>query len=173
LTFKKFIEVNNKMIQYIQSLVPSWPLYIISDLVARAATGRSPQEIDEFLQMLANETGYNNPKEMNWNLENITITKDIFDSQTIARMEERGMGQSNPYQVPNDAERHQGANTRLKQNPNIKVHGYSGPSNSEPIILIQQHNKKYELLEGWHRTIQMILEYPKGYQQKAYVVIVK
>jgi hypothetical protein len=32
----------------------------------------------------------------------------------------------------------------------------------EPIILIKNGNK-YELLEGWHRTIQLFEKYPKGF----------
>jgi hypothetical protein len=75
--------------------------------------------------------------------------------------------------VPNDEERHQGTAIRLKQNTNIKVHGYAGSSNDEPILLIRLKNGKYSLLEGWHRTMQNLLARPEGYNQQAYVLEAK
>ena len=43
----------------------------------------------------------------------------------------------------------------------------SGPS-KEPIILINNGNQ-YELLEGWHRTIQSLEMWPEGYEQIAWI----
>jgi len=179
ITFSQYInEVNNKMMQYMQSLVPNWPPYIVSDLLYKGFSKQSPNqstvnpqvEAHEFLNNFCKDFGYNDPKQMQWNLQNITITKDVFDDDTQKRMNERGMGKSNPYGVPNDVQRHQGASTRIQKNPNIRVPGYVGAASSEPIILVKWKNGKYALLEGWHRTIQMILAHPEGFQQSAYVL---
>jgi len=169
-TFHEYInEVQNKIMQYMQSLVPNWPIYVVNDLLY-SNHKNDPREVSVFLKYLASEYGYKDSNQMQWKLEDITIIKDIFDDDTQRRMMERGMGQLNPYMVPNDTQRHQGAATRLQQNPNIRVRGYVGTVVNEPIIIIKWKNGKYALLEGWHRTMQMILAHPEGYQQKAYVL---
>jgi len=180
ITFQEYMrninEVQNKMMQYMQSLVPNWPLYIVSDLLykgfspSKKRPSNDPRELPAFLQDLAKSYGYSDPKQMKWRLQSIIITKDIFDDETLRRMQERGMGQFNPYGVPNDLERHQGAASRLQQNPKIKVHGYVGSSANEPIILVRWKNGKHELFEGWHRTIQGLLANPEGYSQQAYIL---
>jgi hypothetical protein len=166
-------ELQNKMMQHMQSLVPNWPPYVISDLLLagkKIGSWSDLNTLSTWLQELADSYGYSNPQQMQWKLETIMVTKDIFDEETLRRMQERGMGKFNPYEVPNDTQRHQGASTRIQQNPSIKVHGYSGPSSNEPIILVRWKNGKHELFEGWHRTMQMLLAKPEGYQQKAYVL---
>ncbi len=97
----------------------------------------------------------------------------MFDDDTQKRMLERKMGASNPYNVPNDELRHQGAASRIKNDPFIKVRGYAGSSSEEPIICIRWKSGRYGLIEGWHRTIQNLLAKPEGYRQKAYVLIGK
>jgi hypothetical protein len=54
--------------------------------------------------------------------------------------------------VPNDIERH---NTQKEL---ILKQGLP----KEPILLVKI-NDKYELLEGWHRTIQLLNMFPEGY----------
>jgi hypothetical protein len=67
-------------------------------------------------------------------------------------------GSSNPFQVPRDAERHA---HQLKM---IQQKGVS----EEPIIVAKLSNG-YDLIEGWHRTIQHLKEFPQGYTAPAWV----
>ena len=179
ITFYEYMNINevqSKMMQYMQSLVPKWPPYVVSDLLykgfspSQKRSTNNPRELAVFLQEMAQSYGYATPQQMQWKLQELTITKDIFDDETLRRMQERGMGQSNPYGVPDDAQRHQGAAARMQQNPNVRVRGYSGASGGEPILLVRWRSGKHELLEGWHRTIQMLLNFPEGYQQQAYLL---
>jgi hypothetical protein len=67
-------------------------------------------------------------------------------------------GSSNPFQVPRDAERH------AQQSQMIQQKGVS----QEPIIVAKLSNG-YDLIEGWHRTIQHLKAFPQGYTGPAWV----
>jgi hypothetical protein len=67
-------------------------------------------------------------------------------------------GSSNPFQVPRDAERH------AQQSQIIQQKGVS----AEPIIVAKLSNG-YDLIEGWHRTIQHLKAFPQGYTGPAWV----
>jgi hypothetical protein len=67
-------------------------------------------------------------------------------------------GSSNPFQVPRDAERH------AQQSQMIQQKGV----NAEPIIVAKLSNG-YDLIEGWHRTIQHLKAFPQGYTGPAWV----
>lgn len=77
-------------------------------------------------------------------------------------MKERQFGNVNPYEVGQDEERNKKQKELLMQR---------GPSN-ELIIMILSDGK-YELLEGWHRTMQALQLYPQGYTQQAWIGILK
>jgi GNAT superfamily N-acetyltransferase len=62
--------------------------------------------------------------------------------------------------IPKDAERHATQAALIQQ----------GGVSREPAILIKFGNG-YELLEGWHRTIQHFARYPDGYVGPAYVAV--
>lgn len=169
-------EVNEKLVQYMQGLVPNWPPYVVSDLLYKGHSpslkrpSADPRELPEYLRNFASFYGFSDPGEIKWSLEDLNVKRDIFDEDTLRRMKERGMGELNPYGVPDDAQRHAGAQDRMRKNPNIRVGGYAGPASVEPIIVARWRNNTYELIEGWHRTIQSILARPEGYRQKAYVL---
>mgnify|MGYP003349517889 CR=1 FL=1 len=61
---------------------------------------------------------------------------------------------------PRDAERHE-IQSKLVQQRGIS---------KEPVILVKT-SQGYELLEGWHRTIQHFAKYPNGYTGPAYVAV--
>ena len=105
-----------------------------------------------------NYTGKQEFGNIHWKLQNIKITFDAFDPESQRRMKERDMGSSNPYQVPNDAERH------ATQQAMIAKQGVS----KEPIIVVKTP-QGYELIEGWHRTIQHLKAFPEGYVGPAWV----
>ena len=63
--------------------------------------------------------------------------------------------------VPKDKERHATQAALAQQQGGIR---------KEPVILIKRANG-YELLEGWHRTIQHFAAYPQGYTGPAWVTV--
>ena len=84
-----------------------------------------------------------------------------FDSKTQETLLHRISQTDNVISayVPRDAERHEIQKQIIQK---------SGQANQEPIIVIY-HKDGYELLEGWHRTIQNIQAFPNGYKAKAWV----
>jgi len=92
-------------------------------------------------------------KDIDWKLEkNFFISREIFDKDTINQLNKRLAGE-NPNNAPSDEERHK------TQRDLILKHGIP----EEPIILFY-NNGKYELWEGWHRTIQLFKLYPEGFK---------
>jgi hypothetical protein len=82
------------------------------------------------------------------------ITMDIFTDRTKKDLESR-IGGYIKKNIPNDEERLQ------LQRDKLKSQGIS----KEPIILFKTKDGKYELAEGWHRTIEAFKIYPEGFTQ--------
>jgi hypothetical protein len=124
------------------------------DFLYQQAKGiRNQAELDDFLKRNRNDFG-----KVQWRLEKLPITMDIFTPKTQRMILSREGGSSNPFQVPRDAERH---SQQLKM---IQQKGVS----EEPIIVAKLANG-YDLIEGWHRTIQHLKEFPQGYTAPAWV----
>lgn len=149
-------EARAGLLQYLKQLYPTWPDYVVKDfLYQQAKTITDDAQLQEWLSITKRDFG-----NVTWKLQNIPITMNVFNPDTQRRMKERNMGSSNPYQVPRDAERH------AQQLQMLQQKGIS----KEPIIVLQTPNG-YDLIEGWHRTIQHLQLYPKGYTAPAYVGI--
>jgi hypothetical protein len=82
------------------------------------------------------------------------MTMDIFSEKSQNELKERinGLVRSD---VERDVERHQA------QKELLKSRGIS----EEPIILFKTKDGKYDLGEGWHRTVQSFTMYPEGFIQ--------
>jgi hypothetical protein len=138
-----------------------WPEYVLLDWLYKGTKDYSENDtpnsyrklVKVFVEGFLYEFG---PGE--WKFENIDISIDTFEPNTQTELLSRDGGSKNPYNVPNDEERHS------KQSELIKKRG--GPSN-EPIIVVKFPNGLH-LLEGWHRTIQSLKEF-ETYRQPAYV----
>jgi len=138
------IETRKQLLKYLQSKMPNTPKYIVQDFFYKNSKDLSQQDIEEFVKQYSN---------IRWQLKkNFFISYEIFDDDTNRRIKERSGGEKNPFGVPNDKERHE------KQKELIKK-----AMPQEPIILMQNGNK-LELVEGWHRTIQLLNLYPEGYR---------
>jgi hypothetical protein len=124
------------------------------DFLYQQAKGiRNQTELDDFLKRNRNDFG-----KVQWRLEKLPITMDIFTPKTQRMILSREGGSSNPFQVPRDAERHA---------QQLKIIQQKGVS-EEPIIVAKLSNG-YDLIEGWHRTIQHLKEFPQGYTAPAWV----
>jgi len=147
-------EARNSLFAFVKQHFPSWPDYVLKDFLYPQAKGiRDQAELDDFLKR--NKQDFGNCK---WTLTKLPITFDIFTPKTQRMLASREGGSSNPFQVPRDAERH------ALQSQMIQQKGVS----AEPIIVAKLSNG-YDLIEGWHRTIQHLKAFPQGYTGPAWV----
>lgn len=157
---RELFEIRERIFQYIKDLVPTWPDYVVRDLLY-ANYGRSsqdPQAISHDIEAMFQDVGIS-PQTV-WKLvPNMKFTMDMWEPITLSRLEARAGGKANPLQVPRDAERHATQAALAKQQGGIR---------KEPVILLKTSDG-YELLEGWHRTIQHFAQHPNGYAGPAYV----
>ena len=147
-------EARNSLFAFVKQHFPSWPDYVLKDFLYAQAKGiRDQAELDDFLKR--NKQDFGNCK---WTLTKLPITFDIFTPKTQRMLASREGGSSNPFQVPRDAERH------AQQSQMIQQKGVS----AEPIIVAKLSNG-YDLIEGWHRTIQHLKTFPEGYTGPAWI----
>lgn len=81
-----------------------------------------------------------------WKLEILSVNPEDFDDTTVNAFIERDFGNVDTYQVPDDDER-----MRIQK----KIATPNGMN--EPVIVERLSNGKYKLLEGWHRTMSILL----------------
>jgi len=131
-----------------------WPDYVVKDwLYGRIQNVVDLEDKKAHVQYLLQEFPVRQ-----WRLERLLITIDIFTPATQQQIRKREGGSKNPNQVPRDAERHAAQAVKIQQQ------GVSG----EPVIMLKKPNG-YDLVEGWHRTIQNLQAYPEGYTGPAWV----
>jgi hypothetical protein len=171
-------ERRDRMYQYIRSIVPTWPEYIVKDwLYANQAkpfgrqsnitpADRSFETLRTFIPELLADIGLT--VDTKWQLvPNMKFTMDMWEPKTKQRLIARAGGKPTELvpstMAPNmkDAERHATQAALAKQQGGVR---------KEPVILIKTP-QGYELLEGWHRTIQHFARYPDGYTGPAYVAV--
>lgn len=150
------VEYRQGLLKYLKQQFPNWPDYVVYDWLVKGAKNYTDQaEMQNWLAGIQKDYG-----QTRWTLQQLPITLAIFDPLTQQRILSRKGGTANPLQVPNDAERH------AQQQQMIKQQGIS----KEPII-VAKTAQGYELIEGWHRTIQHLQAYPEGYTGPAWVGI--
>ena len=169
------VEYRDRMYQYIKSIVPTWPDYIVKDwLYANQAKpyGREATITPSDKTFATLKVGI--PEQLadigltvdtKWQLvPNVKFTMDMWEPKTLKRLQARAGGSSKSadpdVHIPtNDAERHATQAALVQQQGGVR---------KEPVIIIKT-SKGYELLEGWHRTIQHFAANPQGYVGPAYV----
>ena len=148
-------ETRNSLLAYLKQQFPTWPDYIIRDLLYQQAKTyvNNQKEFAGWLGMTKKDFG-----QVTWRLEKLPITLDIFTPKTQQMIQSREGGSSNPFQVPRDAERH-AQQLKMIQQQGVRT---------EPIIVAKLNNG-YDLIEGWHRTIQHLKAFPEGYTGPAWI----
>ena len=81
-----------------------------------------------------------------WKLEILNVNPEDFDDRTVNAFLERDFGNIDAYLVPKDEERTE-TQRRLAKSTGM----------NEPVIVDRKPNGKYELIEGWHRTMSILL----------------
>jgi hypothetical protein len=150
----KYLKLRNKkdLRDYIKKNYPNTPEYVLEDIIrnsrdslyninAPGDVGSHPYETRMSLKAVLADTG--------WSLEILDLAFEDFDPDTCRRFLERKFGDVNPYEIPNDEKRMEFQKSNL-----------IGNGNNEPIILIKK-GSKYELLEGWHRTMTLLSRLPR------------
>ena len=151
-------ELRDRMYQYIKSIVPTWPDYVVHDWLYKGS------KTDTNVDIIEKISGAGlSPNANPWQLvPDMKFTMDMFDPDSKRKLIGRAGGTSDlGMKIPKDSERH-ATQARLAQQ--------QGGVRSEPVLLIKT-SKGYELLEGWHRTIQHFARYPNGYTGPAYVAV--
>jgi GNAT superfamily N-acetyltransferase len=150
-------ELRDRMYQYIKSIVPNWPDYVVQDWLYK---GSKTDTKDGIIEKISGAGLAPNSK---WQLvPNMKFTMDMFDPITKQRLMGRAGGTSDlGMGIPKDKERHATQAALAQQQGGVR---------KEPVLLIKTA-KGYELLEGWHRTIQHFVKYPNGYTGPAYVAV--
>jgi hypothetical protein len=159
-------EARDKMYQYIKSIVPTWPDYVVKDwLYANLGRGAAQGPDWSVRDMGQNVTGIINAQGLSidtkWQLvPNMKFTMDMWIPEVVAKLNARAGGKPHPeFEIPRDAERH-ATQAHLAQQ--------QGGVRKEPVILAKRPDG-YDLIEGWHRTIQHFAQYPDGYTGPAWV----
>ena len=80
-----------------------------------------------------------------WKLRIIEVNPEDFTENTINAFIEREFGNIDAYMVLNDKERME-----------VQRELATSTGKNEPIIVIKHENGKYELVEGWHRTMSAL-----------------
>ena len=111
---------------------PNVPQYVFDDLYTAGT--------DEHLLY----KGFNR---LQWKLQVIEVNISDFQPDVQANIIARKFGEANPYEVPNDIERV----ARQKQ-----LTASLGKGENEPIIVVKRVDG-YDLYEGWHRTMALLL----------------
>ena len=132
-------------LNYYKSKLPNMPDYIIMDLFQE----KYGKENELNLPLNVNQF-----KDYRWKLvKNFNVDLDIFEKESKERIIKRMGTKVNLLGIPKDEKRHQ------FQQQQIKSKGVP----TEPIILLDMNDGTYALLEGWHRTIQLLKQFPEGY----------
>jgi len=160
------VELRVKLLDYIQRLLPAWPRYVVWDwLYKNLARFESVQyRLKDAVIQTITDAGLS--PDTRWQLiPDMKFTMDMWEPTTLKRLHLRSGGKATP-EIPStmnpqskDAERH-ATQAKLAQQ--------QGGVRQEPVIIIKTP-QGYELLEGWHRTIQHFAKYPEGYVGPAYV----
>jgi hypothetical protein len=141
---------HKKVFNNLKRSFPNTPDYILQDFF-RAKFINSPKNLSMVLKQYNGDPlpsmGNYWHKFLNgpWKLEILNVNPEDFSETTIKAFLERDFGNINAYLVPNDEER------TMKQREVVKINAMN-----EPIIVVKK-DKKYELIEGWHRTMAALL----------------
>ena len=154
-------ETRQAALQWLKTQLPTWPDYVLRDWIYNLFKGEIAKDLDpnfELWKMLQSENMSADTKWMY--VPDQKFTMSMWNPWTVDRLNRRAGGKIDPdIGVTRDAERHEMQKQIMAQQGGIR---------SEPIIM-KETPEGYELIEGWHRTIQHFAKYPDGYTAPAWI----
>jgi hypothetical protein len=126
--------------QVLRKAYPNTPEYILKDFLSDRDYSRISKE--NILKAVSMVPGFIT---RNYKLKILNVNPMDFTDETIDWMVEREFGDSIEYNIPKDKER-----TEFQR----KIARADG--RNEPIVVIKTKDGKYELIEGWHRTMSIL-----------------
>lgn len=157
-------EYRDRLLQYVKSLLPNYPEYVLKDwLIPNKGDFSNLPDTELKNGIMEKLKGAGLTPNTKWQLvPDMKFTMDMFEPMTTKRLIGRAGGNSDMGMgIPRDKERHATQAALAQQQGGVR---------KEPVLLIKT-DKGYELLEGWHRTIQHFAKYPDGYTGPAYVAV--
>jgi hypothetical protein len=157
-------EYRDRLLQYVKGLLPTWPEYVVKDwLVPNKGDFSNLPDTELKNGIMEKLKGAGLTPNTKWQLiPDMKFTMDMFDPKTKQLLIGRAGGSSDlGMGIPKDKERHATQAALAQQQGGVR---------KEPVLLIKSANG-YELLEGWHRTIQHFARYPEGYTGPAWVAV--
>jgi len=153
--YYEITEARQGILRYLQSLLPNWPDYVVKDWLYASLSKSGNTIKQEVEEILLNQGLTANTQ---WRLQTISFTMAMWEPNTKARLASRIGGVPHP-DIPRDADRHATQASLAQQQGGVR---------DEPVIMVKT-KQGWELIEGWHRTIQHFATYPNGYRGPAWV----
>ena len=147
----KEVNPNKKIYEKLRKGFSSTPNYILNDFFRNVIMdNESLKTINttyygDPIAFLEGSMFWNDYLKSPWKLEIINVNPNYFDDTTLNAFFDRKFGKVNTYDVPKD-------NERMETQMSMR----RSDGNNEPVILLQNPDGKYELMEGWHRTMSIL-----------------
>lgn len=142
---------HKKVFTNLKNAFPNTPDYVLQDFF-RAQFIKSPKNLSMVIDQYEGDpipamgsywhVFLNGP----WKLELLNVNPEDFSDNTVNAFLERDFGNEDAFLVPDDKERTE-----------IQKQIAKGKGMNEPVIIVRDKSGKYELIEGWHRTMSALL----------------
>ena len=149
---------HKRVYEKIRREFPNTPEYVLQDyyrnIILMRAPGHRPAMKDilntyngdpiPYIKGDGNGWWYNYLKGP-WKLQVLNVNPMDFDARTVRAFQQRDFGNINAYNVPKDEER---MDTQMSMRRDDGM--------NEPVIILQNPDGTYQLIEGWHRTMSIL-----------------
>jgi hypothetical protein len=135
------------------------PEYVLKDFFD-ATFMKSPQNMKEVIKKYDGDpvpflgNYWHDFFNSSWKLEILNVNPEDFSDTTVNGFLDRAFGDEDAYLVPDDKERTKIQRQKAKND-----------ATNEPVIVVKKDGK-YELIEGWHRTMAALLLGDNGEDMK-------
>ena len=140
--------LGKKMYERLRKAYPMTPEYVLKDYFFNNIVGNYDYIKKEHYgdPLLVTRGSWDSYLKGPWSLEVLTVNPEDFDDNTVDAFIRRDFGNEEMFTVDNDLKR-----TKIQRRL-AKPTGMN-----EPVIVELKPNGKYELVEGWHRTMSILL----------------
>jgi hypothetical protein len=149
---------HKKIYEKMRMEFPNAPEYILQDYFRNVILMNAPHSVPPLKEIINTYNGdpipyikgdgngwWYNYLNGPWKLQVLNVNPMDFADKTIRAFEERDFGKIDAYNVPYDKER---MDTQMNMRRDDGM--------NEPVIVLIDPDGKYELMEGWHRTMSIL-----------------